>query len=372
MNNGYTLFHSDIFRHRTVSLSNVVYKDGLSLDNDRFVNLRIGQLMESILYYDSVFIEHLELPVVVRFLRNKDALLETVIKGHLSIVDVGKSHIGAVKHNHIYTLAKVHRPTHINIKEQGDIDHLIMSPGWAGDFSGLSKPLFETMKTITPSLIDNIMVGIESDFQDRSLSSRLSLSSRTPKTFFSNDAKIVNRLSETYFRTTVCNDLDITNVFMDDVLVDVINIKLENFADRFDAKYRDGFLKLTRSYGVPDIPTLFINGKITLDDILRLKETSSFKVIVEWLRHIIEVRADKESDDIVKDFINEIDKRSKNIGDLPFIKTLRLATAVTASFKLTPLAGAGITLMDSIFFDYFCKKDSPKVFLDEFSELFKE
>lgn len=369
MNNGYTLFHSDIFRHRTVNMSNIVYRDGLSLDSDKFVNLRIGQLLESILYYDSVFIEHHELPIVVRFLGNRDSLLEVVNKGHLSIVDVGKSHVGAIKDNYSYTLAEMYRPTHVEIKSPDDIDRLIMSPGWAGNFSGLSNPLFDTMKAINWTLIDTIKIGIESDFKNKGLSTKLLLSAKTPKTFFSNDAKIVNRLSETYFRTAVCNNLDITNVFMDDVLVDVINIKLENFADRFDAKYREGFLRLTKSYGVPDIPTLFINDILTLDDILRLKETSSYKVFIEWLRLVIEVRGDKESDDIVKDFINEIEKCSKTIGDLPLIKALRLATAVTASFKLTPLVGAGITLMDSIIFDYFLKKESPKVFLDEFSRL---
>lgn len=372
MHNGYTLFHSDIFRHRTVSLSNVAYKDGLSLDNGQFVNLRVGQLIESILYYDTVFIEHHELPVAIRFLKNKDALFETVNKGHLSIIDVGRSHMGAIKHNHNYTLAEIYRPTHISISKADDIDELIMSPGWAGDFSGLSTPLFNTMKRIDPNLITNIKVGIECDFKDKVLSSKLSLSSRTTKTFFSNDSRIVNRISETYFRTIVCNDLEITNVFMDDVLIDVLRIKLENFTDRFDAKYRDGFMKITKSYGLPDIPTMFVNGVITLEDILMLKEKSSYKVFVEWLRNIIEVRGDKDTDDIVKDFINEIEKRSKNIGDNPILKTLRLATAVTAGFKLTPEVGAGITLVDSIIFDFFCKKESPKVFLDEFSELIKK
>ena len=368
----YSILYSDIFRFRTNDYLNVSYTDGLSLDDqsEYFTKIRIGQLLENLLLYDSVYIESPEVPVAIRFLNNQDALLDTVEKGYLRLLNTQKHPIvKSIKQGYFYTLASGNMPlSHLSLKDENDLEELLHSPGWPGDFSRIAKPLYKTMQNIPETLNQQIIKGIENDFHTPEFRHSFQLTSKSPKQFLKKESVKVDRLLEVYYRTSIAEKIGIESIFIDDVLLNVIETKMENFVDSKDYYYKKGLYKIFDTYEIPNIPMLYANGEIDLEDILILKDTDGYKVFIEWLRGEVEV-TERDSKLLTRELINEIVKRTKNESANRIVKPLKIVGSIYAGYKLSPEVGAAITLIDNLLIDRFLTRKTPQIFLDDYVAL---
>jgi hypothetical protein len=365
------IFHTDIFRYRSSEESDIAYNDGMTFRDSYYFNFRIGKLLESLLLYDVVYVDLDEIvPIIFMLGKERDALNFFITNGNLRLMNRKVEHVGAVKHGHMYTLATKPRPVYRIIKSINDICNLLDMPGWGHNYYDLAQPLYNTMMTLKKDFDKQIVKGIENDFKDKKLRERIGINAPNPKMFFSPDVTLVNRISEFYLRTIISTEVGINNIYADDVLIDLINIKLENFADRFDARVREGLVKVVTAYNVPSIPDLYNSGILTVTDVLELKQSEGYEIFRKWLTNEIDTIRDSDINEITASLYTEVEKKTEGFASNPIVRTLRIAASIGTGFAIdNPFIGAGLTLIDSVIIESFLKRKSAKLFLDQYKSI---
>lgn len=216
-------------------------------------------------------------------------------------------------------------------------------------YNQLAKPLFINAPKLEKDISLIILDGIKNDFKIKSLKAKFGLKSSSLEHYGEREAAIINRLSESYLRIAICEELGISNIFSDDVLLDTVKTKSN----------------------CPDITQLYCNGEIGLEEVLLLKKTPGFEVFRDWLTGQVEIANDNDMNEIIYDFINEVECKTKGIGSKFPVKVLRWAVSILVGIKCPPAFGIVQSAFDSLFIDYFLEQKSPKLFLDDYYKIVK-
>ena len=157
---------------------------------------------------------------------------------------------------------------------------------------------------------------------------------------------------------TIASIFKINTVYHDDILREISQIRFKKYHHYIN----DDFEKLMYLNDIPDIRLLYLNGYLSLKDIIKLKNSNEFKALQKW------ILTHQGKADVVKDFYLLTQNQSK-LDSIP-VRTIRLL-ATTLVGVINPIVGTGASIIDTFGIDIF-KGLTPDMFFDKLSKNIKK
>lgn len=324
-----------------------------------------GKLLQSILLYDSIIVNGWDLPIVIHFFNgreNAELLAET---GMLRLMNASDVFLGCKKEGYFYTLAGGNF-IRDRFSSPEEIDFSLQSfRGNDKDYVQISNSLYKNRLDVdTKDLIKKISDEISKDISNKEFRDKHNLTSTKATHILSKDVQVINTQIEAYRRIYISEKANLTHIFSEDILGDVIKDKIlagcSNKMTRADIN--NEFQKLTKVIRVPDVVEAVKQGIFSPKDILKIRETKNCKEFRDWLHTNAQFElSDGDNQDIVAAYIDALGK--KDIIDKLPIKILRFVS--TSLLGFIPGLGIPVSFIDSFVVDKL-RTWRPNIFINDY------
>ncbi|MCT8978860.1 hypothetical protein N4T77_19980 [Clostridium sp. CX1] len=374
----YSLYYPDVFYFRTTFKDKdlnlkVNYENTCESTNK---NVK-GNLLQSIMLYDSVYIHAWELPVVIHFFNGRNNAEYVAENGLIRTINGEDKFIGCQQNGVLYTLAggEFRKGTFSNAN---DINYLLQSfRGNYSDYKDISEMLYRSSVNLkTDDFFKKVEKEIIGDISDKTFIEKHRLTTKKLRYIYPQDVSFFNNHLETYKRIYYAQALNAKNIFAEDVLVDTIKEKISSSTNQMgiNVDINEEFSKLTKVLKIPDIVEAVENGLITPKDILEMREKKNCVEFRKWLHsHAYITLSEKDNNDVISAYIDTF-KEKGLLEKLPS-KIVRFVTtsAVGMISGIDPSVGIGISAIDSFLLDKFrIGQWKPDFFLNDYKKLLKK
>jgi len=348
----------------------VNYKD----NNNVSTNNVKGNLLQSILLYDSIYIHPWDLPAVVHFFNGRDNAEQIAEKGLLKLINSDDKALGCMKQGQSYSIAGISF-NRGSFSSEDEINFMLQSfRGNYSDYKGISKSFFEQS------------INIKNDDMFNVLEEELYLDISNPK-FVKNhristkefidiaplDVSFINNRLEAYRRIYFAQAADIKDIFAEDVLVETIKEKLmcTPAVEKVSLNINEEFKKLTKVLKLPNIVEAVEEELFTPTEILKIRDHKHCIEFRNWLHSNAYFDLnEKDNLDVIAAYYDALGKKGL-LDKLP-VKILRFA--VTSSLGFIPGVSTavelGVSTLDTFLLDKFKIGEwRPQLFFDEYSKL---
>lgn len=348
------------------SITDIPYILNFNMKDDThlnaMMNFQLATLLENIMIFDKVYLDIMDFPVIVDMLYkiDKDITIQLLKNGNLSFINMNEIIIATHKiNNNRYSLA-------------------FMSTGnslYIDNIQKLKEILFKSF-TYKKEIIPYLKIILDNskyiDFDYKSIGKMLvdltneELKAATYLPLGINENYVINKQNKGVFDAicqvirdeTIASIFKINTVYHDDILREISKIRFK----KYHHYVNDDFEKLMYLNDIPDIRLLYLDGFLSLADIIKLKNSNEFKVLQKW------IFTHQGSVDVIKDFYLLTKKQSK-LDSIP-VKTIRFL-ATTLAGVINPIVGTGASIVDTFGIDKF-KGLTPNMFFDKLSKNIKK
>lgn len=348
------------------SITDIPYILNFNMKDDTHLNVmmnfQLATLLENIMIFDKVYLDIMDFPVIVDMLYkiDKDITIQLLKNGNLSFINMNEIIIATHKiNNNRYSLA-------------------FMSTGnslYIDNIQKLKEILFKSF-TYKKEIIPYLKIILDNskyiDFDYKSIGKMLvdltneELKAATYLPLGINENYVINKQNKGVFDAicqvirdeTIASIFKINTVYHDDILREISQIRFK----KYHHYVNDDFEKLMYLNDIPDIRLLYLDGFLSLADIIKLKNSNEFKVLQKW------IFTHQGSVDVIKDFYLLTKKQSK-LDSIP-VKTIRFL-ATTLAGVINPIVGTGASIVDTFGIDKF-KGLTPNMFFDKLSKNIKK
>lgn len=348
------------------SITDIPYFLNFNLQDDlhlnAMMNFQLGTLLENIMLFDKVYLDILDFPVVVDMLYklDKDITIQLLKSGNLSFINMNEIIIASHKmRDNKYSLAFMSTGNNLYIDNIQKLELVLFKNfKYKSDLIPYFKAILNNAKDIH---FDSKSIGkMLVDLTNEELKSDAYIS------FGINHNYVINKQNKGIFDAicqvvrdeTIASIFKINTVYHDDILREISQIRFKKYHHYIN----DDFEKLMYLNDIPDIRLLYLNGNLSLKDIMKLKNSNEFKVLKEW------IFTNQGKADVVKDFYLLTQRQSK-LDSIP-VKTIRLL-ATTLAGVINPIVGTGASIIDTFGIDIF-KGLTPNMFFDKLSRNIKK
>ena len=225
----------------------------------------------------------------------------------------------------------------------------------------VNKALLATERCLLPidtnKLIEDIKKEVIYDINNNNLSKKLDILSTDLSNIEEIDIYKLLRLADINMNLIYASNFNTSNILIDGQAKNVLNYKFSPVIKSLDGVIdsTEVFSQITKQKGLPSLHTLFLNGTITLEDILDIRNNIDGKLFRKWFEDV-----NYSYDETLKALLNK-----------PKLKMNEKLVKVTRTFLpdivglLNPVAGVASSVIDSYIIDKIIKGWHPSVFLDE-------
>ncbi|WP_346879909.1 hypothetical protein [Clostridium sp. UBA3061] len=343
-------------------LSEIPYVLDFNLEDDQqcqaMLQFQLATLIENILLFDRVYLDIINFPVAIDMLYKIDPKnTEKMIKrGYISFLNCDEVVISTVKKSDGNFVIAFSGNKAIKINCVNDFEQILF-----GDFC-YKKEIYkylENMLLISKTYTGNIfeigkqIVHMVDDEIKAKTYSKIGIGINGNYGITSKNKGIFDTICQVIRDETIAKVFDIDTIYHDDIVRNIAEMRVNRYYST-----NDGFHKLIYVNDIPDIHKLFLEGNLTIEDIIKLKETRKYKSFQNWFFNR------NNNDDIVKSFITEITRKSK-LDSIP-VKAVRFMST-TVIGAVNPVAGVIEGLADTFGIDLL-KGVTPNMFFDDFSQ----
>ena len=353
-----------ITKDENESITNIPYILNFNLNDDLHLNammqFQLATLLENIMIFDKVYLDIMDFPVIVDMLYkiDKDTTIELLKSGNLSFINMNEIIIATHKiRDNRYSLAFMSTSNNLYIDNIKKLEKILFSSfKYKTDLVPYLQVILDHSKNV--SLDSKVLGRMIVDLINEELKSDTYISLGINHNYVINaqNKGVFDAICQVVRDETIASIFKINTVYHDDILKEFSQIRLKKYHI-----VNDDFEKLMYLNDIPDIRLLYLNGNLSIKDILKLKNSKEFKVFKKWLFN------NNGNNDIVKDFYLLTQKQSK-LDTLP-VKTFRfLVTTLVGA--INPIVGTGASIIDTFGIDTL-KGLTPNMFFDKISRNIK-
>ncbi|MHC1750390.1 MAG: hypothetical protein AB9856_19135 [Cellulosilyticaceae bacterium] len=351
MNNIYmpNIYRINNYRESTGAVIKIPYYQEFKGDDDLklMMYVKTRKLIENIFLFDKVYVDVSELAVVVDNLCtvNEDVAGELFKSGAVTYIDAPEVVVGCTNGGYFSTLSyssgKNKRFNKANELEEELFTHFKYRSQVGSVLDSMIEDSMYYRYDYGKDIVHKIAKDIDSEVVQRGLG----ISSTKHSYILKKDIEKINAYSEACRGLYLIDRLNtekknIGHIYLDDIIREVITAKV-NYLDGM--KKIIDMNKLLKIYELPDIELMLLYNQITIEDLMRIKEDSDFKIFKEWIINGVNA----VDDDVIRAYKNTVQKRCNRS---PLMKT-SIMTAVTAIGCLNTPLGIGASMIDTFFID---------------------
>ena len=348
------------------SITDIPYILNFNLEDDLHLNtmmhFQLATLLENIMIFDKVYLDIMDFPVIVDMLYkiDKNITIQLLKNGNLSFINMNEIIIATHKiKNNRYSLAFMSTGNSLYIDNIQKLERILFNSfkykeeliPYLGLILENAKDVNFDSKSIGKMLVDLTNEELKSD-------TYLPLGINHNYVINKQNKGIFDAICQVIRDETIASIFKINTVYHDDILREISQIRFKKYHHYIN----DDFEKLMYLNDIPDIRLLYLNGSLSLKDIMKLKNSNEFKVLQKW------IFTHQGSTDVIKDFYLLTQKQSK-LDSIP-VKTIRFL-ATTLAGVINPIVGTGASIIDTFGIDMF-KGLTPNMFFDKLSQNIKK
>lgn len=349
------------------NLSNIPYFIDFDVENQKhfsvLIQYDISKVMENILLFDRVYVDSIIFPFIVYNLYKEDkkGTIELLKKGYLSFLNFGDMYISTGKNSKNNYSIMAAKGREIPFYTTEDLKNYMFSygEGKRDDLRRIMKTILEKAKNTHININQyskEIVDLIDYELKD-GVYRDLGIGSNGNYAISDSNKGIFDAICQVVKSDTVASILGIDNIYYSDSLLEVSKARLDEY------KLINKTLKDVMEFEkIPDISSLYLEGNMSVSDIVKLKSSKESKAFISW---IIDNK-DKNKDDILSDYYHATKRQSK-LDSIP-VKGIRyIATEIAG---LVPGLGTAVGLVDSFVLDEF-KSKTPNMFFENIKKRIK-
>lgn len=371
------LYYPDIFNFKS-TLKDDVMDFRVSQDGTKEItpeNVK-GNLLQSILLYDSIFVQAFDLPVLIHFFNGRENAEYITERGLLKVINGDNKALACkiAKGSNTLVGVEFERGGFSNAEE---IDFMLQSfRGNNTDYKIISNSLYtNSVKINNRDILKSLESEIRLDIDNADFVNKHRLSTSDLSNISNQDISFINNRLETYRRIYVAQAANVGDIFAEGVLIDVIKEKLMNSADKKTAiDINREFDKLTKVLRVPNVVDAVMEGIITPSDILKIREHKHCIEFRNWLHsNAYFDLSEKENLNVIAAYQEALGK--KGILEKWPAKVMRFAatSALGAIPGVNEAVDFGVSAVDTFLFDKFRIGEwRPQLFIKEYTKLLKK
>lgn len=344
--------------------STIPYFDQFDIENENelqiFMHMRAMTILENILMFDKVYVDLMDLPIIIDSLYNfdKEITKEIIKKGYISFINIDDILICCSKENYFYKLVATKSPVkQIKTKPQlkNILSHTFQEKNELDDV--LDILLANSKKIKDNKFFKDIIHTLDTDLKHKvGYLKELGITSSSGTVILEKDVPFINTLLEYRKNVLISKLLNIDNLYMEDV-VEMIRKKM---GDRY-LSHDNQINELFRIEQIPDIKLMLFTGNLKLEDIFYLKHNKEFKKFNEW------VFLNQENDNgIVEAYLNQLKERTR-LDSIPMYIGKKIGSSIYIINKVLDI----VDVVDYIK-GYKANKAAPNIFVDNFKKQYEQ
>lgn len=339
------IYRANSLTKSTGMITDISYYQKFSVDNDDdlrlLMHIRTNKLIELLFMYDRVYVDRFELPVVLDQLASKDVDLTTEIlkQGRLSIIDSNGIVTGCSKNKYFYSLSYGIRHNNLLSDVETIREEAFSKFKYRPSIDDVLIHIYKNAIKIENDYGKKLLKRIDTDLKSNTLRSKLDVTSKTSSQILKQDIPTINAYSEAIGKIYLSEMIDTKNIYIDDIIREVISDKVENLNA---IKNVIDLNKLIKVYTIPDIDIMLIYDMISMNDLFKIKFSKEFNAFQNLVFNHSEL-----DDDIVRAYINLLKKKS--IGGFGF-KSMRFLISQLSGF-VNIFLGMGVSIADAFILD---------------------
>jgi len=241
--------------------------------------------------------------------------------------------------------------------------------GFSGELSKLSGSTKRQIERCTVNFdndtdfIDRVVRESNSDLNQPMIKEYINLADMTKQNdIFDHNYRANQVFYMNYFYAMQAR-LNSEFIFQDNVIYELLKKKTASYIRQDDISLEDGFREILRLNDVIRVDRLVAEAKLSLGQLLELRESKDGKRFREWITGVISVE-DTDKFEVIKAYHNACLEKGKieSTLDSPYYKTINTATSIGLGF--IPIVGGAYTVFDN-FKDYILKDWKPNCFINK-------
>lgn len=367
------IYIPNVFRYENIRknnyeevVSNIPYFIDFDLNDEKqfsaMKNFELANIIENILLFDRVYVDSIILPILIDLMYEQDykGTIKLIKKGYISFIDCQDMSVSASKSNDGFAIS-LGLGKQYNLKNIKDLESFILGYGVKKDkLRPYISRIYENKKTID---LDAKDLGKEIvnkiDFEIKSgMYRKIGIGVNGNYAIDKNNKGIFDTICQVVKAEKLASICCINSINYNDIVLEISKIRSD-----VDNREFENFKQLISFNDIPDIASLYLQGNLSISDVVALKSSSEFKAFKKWFNN--SGKADK--DKVIKDYHAATKKKSK-LDSIP-AKVIRMITTTAASVE--PVLGTIATIADSFGVDYI-KGKTPDLFFNDIEKRYKQ
>ncbi|MGL5751405.1 MAG: hypothetical protein ACRCXT_12805 [Paraclostridium sp.] len=302
------------------------------------MNLELANILENILLFDRVYIEAMILPVVIDMMYKQDykGTIKLIKKGYISFIDYTDISISATSSDKDFVLS-------LGVGKKYDLDTVKKLEDFILAYRVRKDKLrpyisriFDNKKTIDIDVAEFgkiIVHKVDSEIKS-GIYSKIGIGLNGNYAIDSSNKGIFDVICQLVRSESIASASSIKSISHKDIVLEVSKIR-----SNINRSTGENFNELITLNDIPDICSLYIEGDLSILDIVELKSSSEFKAFKKWF----ESNEKCNKDDIIKNYYLATKKKSK-LDSVP-VRVMRFVA--TGAAGLVPGIGTIASFVDS-------------------------
>ena len=367
------IYIPNVFRYENIRtnnyeevVSNIPYFIDFDLNDEKqfsaMKNFELANIIENILLFDRVYVDPIILPILIDLMYEQDykGTIKLIKKGYISFIDYQDMSVSASKSNDGFAIS-LGLGKQYNLKNIKNLESFILGYGVKKDkLRPYISRIYENKKTIDldakdlgKEIVNKIDLEIKSGMYRK-----IGIGVNGNYAIDKNNKGIFDTICQVVKAEKLASVCCINSINYNDIVLEISKIRLDVYNREFE-----NFKQLISFNDIPDIASLYLQGNLSISDVVELKSSSEFKAFKKWFNS--SGKADK--DKVIKDYYAATKKKSK-LDSIP-AKVIRMITTTVASVE--PVLGTIATIADSFGVDYI-KGKTPDLFFNDIEKRYKQ
>lgn len=343
-------------------------------DNTNFsvmLRLAISNILENYVIFDKVYIDLLEFPIILKELSKIDiqATKKLLASNSFSYISIEDLRVGVKKNEKNFNLIafKIIANPPKTIEELENFLFSFFNKNDAIDLKNMYelKPYISNIynskkSTIATISAEELVKTIDSELKKGNFKA-IGIGGFNTYYITDKNKEIYNAICRLIRNEFITSKLDIFTYYTEDILEEISKIRYDKYF-----KYDEDFQKISELNKIPDLRKLFLEGRLTFEDIIELKKQKSLKSFQNWF-----FRNSNKENEIEQEFILLL--KEKLNGNLP-LKIFRffITNAVGLIPKVGTILGFAAGAIDSFALDSIIEQHSTISFFDNYKKVISE
>lgn len=347
-----------------ITLSDIPYFIDFQFDNQKqfasLIQYDISKVMENILLFDRVYVDSIVFPLIVYNLYKEDkkGTINLLKKGYLSFLNFGDLNISTFKNSeNTYSIIAL-KGREVPFYTVKDLENYIFSygKGKRDDLRRIMKSILKKSKKVDISInkySKEIVDLIDYELKN-GVYKDLGIGTNGNYSISDSNKGIFDAICQVVKSDTVASILGIQNIYYSDSLLQISKARLDEYK-----LINESFNEVMEFEKIPDLCSLYLEGNLSVSDIVKLKSSRESKAFISWFVD----NKDKDKDAIILDYYHATKRQSK-LDSIP-VKAIRYITTEIAGLipGVGTAVGAAAGFVDSFVLEEF-KSKTPNMFFE--------